>query len=99
MSAFAVKAFSTTAEPESDALICGDKPPLIDEGEYDLHFLHHETQVLCGGKAPKVALRFRIVTPGSFFGMIVPRYYNVRAIAGRPRKGGKFQVGWQSEIV
>ena len=68
--------------------VCGEKPPLVKPGVYDLAFLHHETARLFGGRALKLVLWFRIITLGEYFEVVLPRYYNVLSIKGKPQKYG-----------
>lgn len=82
-----------------DGIIVGERPVMIQAGVYDLSFEHHETANLFGGRAPKLVLWFRVATLGEHYGLLVPRYYNVRAFAGRGRRHGKFHIGWKSDFV
>lgn len=81
-----------------EGAIAGDRPVRIEPGEYELAFQFHRTLFLFG-RAPKLCCFFKIVTLGKYFEVIVPRYYNVQSLAGKPRKGGAFKVGWHSDFV
>ena len=83
----------------NEGVIVGDKPPLIPSGKYDLSFQYYETLKLFGGRALKLVLWFRVVTQGEYFEVILPRYYNVTGIIGKPSKEGNFKVGWKSSFV
>jgi hypothetical protein len=72
--------------------------PLIEAGEYQLAFVSHRTLMLFG-KAPKVALRFRVVTLGKAHGVMLDRFYNVQKIIGAPRKGGGFQPSRHGDFL
>lgn len=76
----------------------GNRPILIDPGEYDLAFQFHRTLYLFG-RAPKIACYFSIVTQGRHFGVQLARWYNVKTLNGKQRKGGAFKVGWHSDFV
>lgn len=81
-----------------EALIDGERPLLIEPGHYELVFVHHETAYMFG-RAPKLICYFRIVAQGPYHGMIVRRYYNVKTLASKPRRGGSFKIGWHSDFV
>lgn len=76
----------------------GDRPILVEPGEYELIFQHHRTAFLFK-KAPKLCLYFKIVTPGKFNGIQLARWYNVKRISGKPRKGGAFTIGWHCDFL
>lgn len=80
------------------ATIKGIKPIAIPEGEYDLVFQYHVTGYLYG-RSPKICCFFKIVTMGEFYEMVFPRYYNVRTLTSKPRKGGSFETGWKSDFM
>jgi len=74
-----------------DVTVTGVRP-LIKPGEYQLTFLGHET--ISQFKTAKLALRFRVVSPGAAFNLELFRYYNIKAVAGKGRrKNGRFTVG------
>lgn len=76
----------------------GERPVLIDPGIYDLTFQYHRTLYLFG-RAPKLCCYFKIITQGKYFGITLCRYYNVKTLASKARKGGAFKVGWHSDFV
>lgn len=92
----ASKEKQVSAFPEGT--IEGDRPVLIEPGEYELAFQFHRTLFLFG-RAPKLCCYFKIITPGKYFGVTMCRYYNVKSLTGKPRKGGAFKVGWYSDLV
>lgn len=77
----------------------GDRPALIEPGEYELRFDHYETLILFG-RAQKLVLWFTVVTMGPYFDTVrLPRFYNVTRIIGRPGRNGRFKVGFRSEFL
>lgn len=82
----------------AEGILEGEKPPLIEPGVYDLGFIHHRTAYLFG-RAPKLILHFRVVQCGAGNGVILCRYYNVKTLNSKPRKGGSFKVGWRCDFV
>ena len=98
MSALPATAGATIVRIETGQIL-GEKPPLVTPGTYELIYVYDETILLAAGRAPKLVLWFRIVTPGEFFGVKLPRYYNVRKLEGKPRRHGGFKVGWRSDFV
>jgi hypothetical protein len=93
-----MSALKLAAHP-AECLIDGDRPPLVAAGIYDLAFVHYETVRLYGGRAEKIALWWRIVSLGTVNGVVLPRYYNVKTLVGKPGKGGRFRIGWKSDFV
>ncbi len=83
---------------EETAVINLDTAPLVDPGVYRLAFIHYRT-ALVYGKAPKVALRFRIVDNGPFFEVELDRWYNCKRLIGKPCKGGNFEIGRHSDFL
>lgn len=80
-----------------EAEIVNDGYEYIEPGKYDLVYLHHET-VFMFKKAAKLVIWFRVVTQGKYFGIKVPRFYNVNRIIGKPQKNGGFKVGRRSDF-
>ncbi len=66
-----------------------DDAPLIPEGIYQLAYVYHST-FLFMGRQPKVAIFFRIVDPGDYFGIALTAYYNVIKFIGNRGKSGGF---------
>jgi hypothetical protein len=83
---------------EESAVINLDSAPLVDPGVYRLTFIHYRT-ALVYGRAPKVALRFRIVDNGPFFEIELDRWYNCKRLIGKPCKSGRFEIGRQSDFL
>lgn len=81
-----------------EGAIEGEIPPLVEEGIYSLVFDHHRTRYLFG-RAAKLYCYFKITDPGPFNGVRLVRYYNVKSLQSRPRKGGAFNVGFHSDFV
>lgn len=76
----------------------GDQPPLIPPGVYDVTFSCYHTARMFG-RAPKIVLTFKIVSFGDAFGTVLRRYYNVKAINGKPRRSGGFSIGRQGDFL
>ncbi len=76
-----------------DVVVADDLPPLIKQGVYELAFVEYRTANMFRGKAPKLIMDFRIVSMGRFFERIVPRYYNVQKVIGKPQRNGRFKCG------
>lgn len=72
--------------------------PHIPPGVYTLAFETGQTWVYFG-RSPKVVMWFRVVSYGPHFGAVLPRYYNVKQIKGKPRKNGEFKAGPSSDLV
>lgn len=82
----------------AEGSIEGERPALVPEGVYEFGFLHHRTAYLFG-RAPKLFCYFRLLTMGEYNGLILCRYYNVKTLNSKPRKGGSFRVGWRSDFM
>lgn len=78
--------------------IHGEQPPLIKPGRYKLAYIRHETAMLYG-RAPKLVIWFRIVSFGPYFETVLPRWYNVKCLIGKPKKNGRFKVGHKSDFL
>ena len=72
---------------------------LIAPGMYAARVIDTETAVFFYGKSPKVVLWFQICTFGDAFEVIVPAYYAVRAIKGKPQRNGHFVIGFKSRLA
>lgn len=87
------------AVPDDACVIEGGALPLVPEGEYQLRFDYWETAIMFG-RAPKLILKFTIITMGEYFDCVqLNRYHNVRRLIGKPQKYGRFQVGPRSDFV
>jgi len=86
---------------ENDDPIFGvELRPKVDPGIYRLSFVKSRTTLLYGRKnAPKLALTFRIQDMGTFYGVELDRWYNVKRLTGKPGPGGRFQVGPGSDFM
>lgn len=62
-------------------------PPLIPEGEYQLRLQGHRTAYQFGN--PKLILQFTVLDFGRYHGTMLPAFYNVAALKGKPGKSGK----------
>lgn len=71
--------------------------PLVPPGEYQLVYVHYETFQFC--RTAKVAVWFRIIDMGPYFGKELPRYYNVRKLKGKVCKSGNFQAKRSGDLV
>ena len=89
----------TASGSSGGGVLEGEKPPLIAPGEYELKYLTYETCSYFGGKSPKVAIHFEVVTPGDAFGARLRRYYNVSSLRGKPRKKGGFNASWRADLI
>ncbi len=74
--------------------IVGSRPPLVKAGTYEVVYARHKSSLMFGN-SPKIEVWFRIVTPGEFFGMELPRYYNALKL----RRGGGFDVARGSDYT
>jgi hypothetical protein len=83
---------------EGEGQIDWSGPPLVPNGIYDVGFVSYSTAYMFN-KVPKLVLNFRILDFGEHNGKVLPRYYNVKRIKGRPRKNGDFKVGRRSDFV
>ena len=81
-----------------DSIIEGDKPPLVPEGNYELVFQYHKTGYVLG-RAPKLMCYFKIANLGEYNGVMLMRYYNVKSLNSKARKGGSFRVSWKKDFV
>ncbi len=80
-----------------EAEIVDDEYQYIKPGKYELSYLRHETAFMFK-KAAKLVMWFQIITQGEYFGLAVPRFYNVNRIIGKPQKNGRFKVGRRSDF-
>jgi hypothetical protein len=71
---------------------------LIPDGVYQVAFQHWYT-VRMFGKANKLAIVFKIVDQGPFFGAVLCRWYHVRRFIGHIGKSGRFTAGPHSDLV
>ena len=69
-----------------------DLPPRIPSGEYEVQMRKFKTAIMFG-KAAKLIIDFVIVEQCDYFGLVLPKYYNVKRLIGRPQERGRFKVG------
>jgi hypothetical protein len=62
--------------------------PLVAPGEYRMVYVFRFTAYL--RNQPKLAVRFRIIDQGEFFGVELERWYNCKRLIGKPGKNGGF---------
>ena len=79
-------------------IACDRDLALVPDGEYELCYQYHETWKY-QGKYPKVVFWFKIVSIGEHFEKLLPRYFNVRRIIGKPSKNGRFVPGRSSDFL
>lgn len=75
-----------------DFSVDDDLPPRIPPGEYAVQMKTFKTAMMFG-KAPKLIIDFVIVEQCDYFGLVLPKYYNVKRLIGRPQEGGRFKAG------
>lgn len=81
----------------NDGEIDGPLPALIPPGDYQLALTHWTTYKLFG-RAPKLALWFKVIE-GPHFGAVVARHYNVTALKGNARRNGQFKAAAGCDLV
>ncbi len=82
-----------------DAFVDDDLPPLVKQGVYELAFVEYRTAIMFRNKAHKLIMTFRIVSMGEFFGLLLPRYYNVKKVIGKPQRSGRFKCGKKGDFL
>ena len=82
-----------------DAFVDDEELLIVKPGIYDLAFVDFETKQMFMGKAPKLIMWFRIVTMGEFFETVLPRYYNVQKVIGKPKRRGRFKAGKKGDFL
>lgn len=87
-----------SASKNLDCLISGELTELIKPGDYEMTLADYRTELFFG-KAPKLVLFFRIIELGEAFGTVLPKYYNLLEIVGKPGKKGVFKVGKRSDFL
>jgi len=72
---------------------------LIDEGEYELIYHQHGTNLFMG-KIPKLVIWFKVISQNQHHGVLLPRYYNVARIDPKNSLNGLFDPkGPKSDFV
>src|SRR5687768_14172275 len=74
-----------------------DMEPRVPDGRYQVGYLDYSTRRIMG-RFPKLLLRFKIAD-GKYTGLILPRYYGVRELKGKPADNGRFKVGPKSDFA
>ncbi len=69
----------------------------IPPGEYNAYVVGVETWAHCRNWEPRVVVLWAIADAG-FMGTVVPAYYRVLSLSGRPRRNGRFKVGTKSRL-
>lgn len=72
---------------------------LIAPGRYDARLVDTATAVFFFGKSPRVVLWFQVCTMGPAFEAVLPAYYAVASITGKPRRHGHFRIGLKSRLA
>jgi hypothetical protein len=70
----------------------------IPDGIYSVAYVAHETHKYFG-RSCKVVFWFRIIEFGDYFGTVIPRYYNVKRLSGKPGRNGQFVPGRSSDFL
>jgi len=81
-----------------EGALVGDEPVCIPPGIYLLRFHDWET-VNYFNRQPKVVCRFTVCSEGAWFGAKLTRWYNVKALVGKPRRHGRFKVAWGQDLA
>jgi hypothetical protein len=90
--------FVTLTSDQAEGLLDPDRP-LIPEGEYIVKYNYHETAIMFG-KSRKLTLWMQLCDPACpHFGLILPKYYNVTELKGKPGRGGKFKAAHGSSLA
>ena len=84
--------------PLDDFEIADDGYVLVPEGRYTLSLIGWFTGKFFA-RQPKVALIFKIVDQGEYFGAEVRRWYNIQRCIGKPGKNGRFKVVRGSDLL
>jgi len=72
---------------------------LIEPGRYDARVVDAETRMFFFGRSPRAIVWFQIASMGAAFETILPAYYAVRSITGKPRRHGRFRIGLRSRLA
>ncbi|MBK9669402.1 MAG: hypothetical protein IPO74_05460 [Thermomonas sp.] len=85
-------------QEQVDGALVGDRPVLMPPGTYRVRFDDWDT-VNYFNRQPKVVCRFTVCTEGKWFGAKLVRWYNVKALTGKPRSRGRFKVAWGQDLA
>lgn len=72
--------------------------PFVPAGVYSLVYIAHETHKFFN-RSCKAVFWFRITDYGEHFGKVIPRYYNVKRLVGKPGRSGQFVPGRSSDFL
>jgi hypothetical protein len=89
---------SDAADCVGDFEIDGEDRALLPPGNYQAHFVGWWTGIMFG-RQPKLALTFKILTSGQYFGKCVSKWYNAKQLIGKHGKSGRFRVGRHSDFL
>jgi hypothetical protein len=78
--------------------IVGDQLGQLASGTYDVTYVRHELRNLVGYRAMELVMWFCVISPGSAFGVHVPKYYNVGNADPAETSANTFKVGFKSEL-
>ena len=87
-----------TETVDCEGALIGEEPVCIPPGIYRLRFDDWET-VNYFNRQPKVVCRFTVCSEGEWFGAKLARWYNVKALVGKPRRRGRFKVSWGQDLA
>lgn len=76
----------------------GIAPILLPKGDYQLGLQHWSTYKAFG-RQPKLVLWFKVLDMGQHFEAMVPRYFNVKRLIGKPGRSGRFAAAYSSDFV
>ena len=90
------------ARPEKsfggDFRVADDTPPLVRPGRYKVMLDDYRTALMFT-KAHKLILDFSIVSYGEYFGVRLPRYYNVIRFHGKAGRHGNFSASKKGDLL
>lgn len=87
-----------TTPAQSPGAFTVELPALVPAGIYTLAFLGW-TSLMYLNRQPKLALHFRIIDYGPYFGTEVIRWYNAQKLTTPPRRNGRFKLGGSSDLL
>ena len=81
-----------------DFRVADDIPPLVRPGRYKVMLDDYRTALMFT-KAHKLILDFSIVSFGEYFGVRLPRYYNVLRFHGKAGQHGNFSASKKGDLL
>ena len=81
-----------------DFRVADDIPPLVRPGRYKVMLDDYRTALMFT-KAHKLILDFSIVSFGEYFGVRLPRYYNVIRFHGKAGQHGNFSASKKGDLL